>query len=94
MNKPQPIFIELDVDYDYDSRIIEAGSLAELLYIRCLCACKKLAVSQLSRRQIERFGYGVCDPGSPDEDMDDLIHTLVAVRLLKAISDHKFEVLG
>lgn len=48
------LFIALDVEYDSDDKIIEAGPLAELLYVRSLTFAKRklndgrLKVSQLS----------------------------------------------
>lgn len=35
------LFVPLDVEYDSDDKIIEAGPLAELLYIRSLAFCKR-----------------------------------------------------
>jgi|JI10StandDraft_1071094.scaffolds.fasta_scaffold927330_1 hypothetical protein len=35
------LHVQLDVEYASDERIVEAGPMAELLYVRALCWCKK-----------------------------------------------------
>lgn len=47
------IFVPLDVEYDTDDKIIEAGPLAELLYVRGLAFCKrKLNDGKIKRSQL------------------------------------------
>lgn len=35
------IFVKLDAEYASDPKLLEAGPLAELLYVRSLCFCKR-----------------------------------------------------
>ena len=61
MAKAGRLYLQLDVNYHEDARLVDVSPLAELLYIRCLCACKRLATDgSLSNTQIARIGADIC----------------------------------
>lgn len=48
------LFVPLDVEYASDDEFLEAGPLAELLYIRSLCFCKrKMTDGKVKRSQLQ-----------------------------------------
>ena len=50
------LFVPLDVDYADDPKIIEAGPLAELLFVRGLAFCKQqLSDGHIARSQLSRM---------------------------------------
>ena len=51
------IYVQVDADYDSDDKIIEAGPMAELLYVRSLAFCKrKLSDGAVKRSQLSVVG--------------------------------------
>ena len=57
------LFVPLDVEYDSDDKIILAGPLAELLYIRSLAFCKRTMKNGIvSRTQLIVISRGLKSP--------------------------------
>ena len=87
MAKAGRLYLQLDVNYHEDARLVDVSPLAELLYIRCLCACKRLATNGvLSRAQIAR----ICVDISSDDgtrDTNSLTRELTRVGLLEDDED-------
>lgn len=86
-------FIELDVDYNLDARVIELSPLAELLYIRTLCFTERMDITWVRMGQIDRFGGDLYGPGTTLSSLDELVSELVKNGLFDRVSDDKFEVL-
>lgn len=58
------LYVPLDVDYASDDKLIEAGPLAELLYVRGLAFCKRtMNDGHIRRSQLAAVGLGI--PGAP-----------------------------
>lgn len=54
------LFVQLDAEYPTDDEFIEAGPMAELLYIRGLCFCKrKMLDGTISRSQLPAVALGI-----------------------------------
>ena len=55
------LYVPLDVEYASDDRIMEAGAMPELLYIRALCWCKKNPKTDgaFSWAQLSTFAHGI-----------------------------------
>ncbi|MDA8375086.1 MAG: hypothetical protein M0Z91_12720 [Actinomycetota bacterium] len=71
------LFVQLDVDYYHNDRVIQAGPEAELLYIRSLAWCKASVVDgTFTVRQIRAFA-----PWEHADRIDDLTDRLVAAGL-------------
>lgn len=78
----------LDVHYHEDARITDVSPLAELLYIRCLCACKRLMNDgELSNTQINRIGADLCCAQYDIEGVGELTAELLNVGLLEGDKD-------
>lgn len=57
------LYVKLDAEYASDDRLIEAGPLAELLYVRGLCFCKRTMVDgTITRRQLAAVALGIPSP--------------------------------
>ena len=57
------LHVQLDVEYASDPKIIDAGPMAELLYVRALCFAKKRPDDgRLTRSQLTRFAAGIPSP--------------------------------
>jgi len=55
-----PLYVPLDVDYASDDKLIEAGPMAELLYVRGLAFCKRTMSDGVIRRsQLAAVGLGI-----------------------------------
>lgn len=75
------LFVPLNVEYDSDDKVIEAGPLAELLYIRSLAFCKRTMSDGVVRRsQMVIVGRSI-------PDATEHAATLVAVGLWEPCSD-------
>ena len=87
MAKAGRLYLQLDVNYHEDARLVDVSPLAELLYIRCLCACKRLATNGvLSRAQIARICFDISsDDGT--RDTNSLTRELTRVGLLEDDGD-------
>lgn len=54
------LFVPLDVDYASDDKLIEAGPMAELLYVRGLAFCKRtMSDGHIRRSQLTAVGLGI-----------------------------------
>lgn len=54
------IYVQLDADYDSDDRLLEAGPLAELLYVRGLAFAKRtLSDGHITRAQLAIVGRAI-----------------------------------
>jgi hypothetical protein len=54
------LYVPLDVDYASDDKLIEAGPLAELLYIRGLAFCKRtMSDGRIKRAQLTVVAHGI-----------------------------------
>jgi hypothetical protein len=54
------LYVQLDVDYFTDDEFIEAGPLAEVLYIRSLCFAKrKMTDGVITSAQLATIGFGI-----------------------------------
>lgn len=54
------LYVKLDAEYACDPRLLEAGPLAELLYIRGLCFCKRTMVDGIiTDRQLNVIALGI-----------------------------------
>lgn len=57
------LYVKLDAEYPTDDEFIEAGPMAELLYVRGLCFCKrKLLNGTISRNQLSTVALGIPSP--------------------------------
>ena len=58
------LHVQLDVEYASDDRMVEAGLLSELLYIRALCWCKKNPKTNgsFTWAQLAVFAHGFKSP--------------------------------
>lgn len=57
------LYVKLDAEYACDPRLLEAGPLAELLYIRGLCFCKRTMVDGIiTDRQLNVIALGIPKP--------------------------------
>lgn len=57
------LFVKLDAEYASDPKLLEAGPLAELLYVRSLCFCKRTLVDGFIReRQLAVIAVGIPSP--------------------------------
>lgn len=57
------LFVPLDVDYQDDPKIVNAGALAECLFVRSMALCKKLLNDgQIHRSQLTRLALGIPGP--------------------------------
>lgn len=58
------LHVQLDVEYASDEKMVDAGPLAELLYIRALCFAKKNPKNdgEFSATQLSLFAHGI--PGA------------------------------
>ena len=73
------LFVKLDVDYPDNPKIISAGPMAELLYVRGLCLAKRtLSDGFIDSRQFARMGI-------PDADAH--AETLVANGLWRSVKN-------
>ena len=60
--KPGATFVPLEVDFPDNPRVIGAGPMAELLYMRGLCWAKgHQSDGLLDERQLPRIGFGIPD---------------------------------
>lgn len=72
-----PLFAKVDVTFPDDPKVIEAGDLAELVYLRCVLRCKAHGSDGVIHRgRLARWLVGI--RGKPEAHMA----TLVAVGLL------------
>jgi hypothetical protein len=54
------LYVALDVEYDSDDKMILAGPMAELLYVRGLAFCKRtMSNGNISRAQLAVVGRGI-----------------------------------
>lgn len=54
------LYVPLDVDYATDDKLIEAGPMAELLYVRSLCFAKRtMRDGQIARSQLAAVALGI-----------------------------------
>ena len=59
------IFVKLDAEYPSDDEFIEAGPMAELLYIRGLCFCKRKRLDGvITTRQLAAVAHGIRNRGA------------------------------
>lgn len=57
------LHVQLDVEYASDPKMIDAGPMGELLYVRALCFAKKRPDDgRLTRSQLTRFAAGIPSP--------------------------------
>lgn len=54
------LYVKLDAEYAADDKLIEAGPMAELLYIRGLCFCKRtLSDGKIKKSQLASVALGI-----------------------------------
>jgi hypothetical protein len=59
------LWVKLDVEYASDPKLIDAGPMAELLYVRALCFAKKVNRDGfIEYRQLTRLAVGLPRPGA------------------------------
>ena len=58
------LFVKLDVEYASDDKMVEAGPMAELLFVRGLCFCKRNAATdgEISSAQLALVAVGIPNP--------------------------------
>ena len=57
------VYVPLDVEYASDDKIIEAGPMAELVYVRGLAFCKRtLNDGEITRAQLAVVAVGISSP--------------------------------
>lgn len=68
------LFVPLDVDYASDPKVLRAGAMAELLYIRSLCLAKRrMEDGHIESVQLAGLCLGI--PGKPASHAEALVLT-------------------
>lgn len=67
------LYVKLSVEYPQDDEVIEAGPMAELLFIRGLCFAKrKLTDGVISHRQLPLVAAGIPKPTTHARTLTDV----------------------